>query len=536
MTTPVLEISDLSIALPPGADRPLAVDCASLAVAPGELVCLVGESGSGKSVIAQSVMGLLPEALPVVGGEIRLQGEDVARASRERLRELRATRMAMIFQEPMTALNPVMRCGDQIEEVLAQHTRLDARGRRARVLEAIREVQLTDTSRIADAFPHQLSGGQRQRVMIAMGLVLGPSLLIADEPTTALDATTQAQILRLIRELQGRHGTGVLFITHDFGVVAEIADRVAVLSRGQLVEQGTKADVLRRPQHPYTKRLIAAVPGLVPRAREMDLGAPVVLETRRLSKVYVASGLLRRQPAVKAIEDVSLQIRRGQTLGLVGESGSGKSTVARCIVRLVDPTGGEIVLDGEDIARKPPRALGPMRRRVQIVFQDPYRSLNPRRRVGESVIEGPRNYGVPHGEALERARRLFEWVELDPASLHRYPHELSGGQRQRVCIARALAMEPELLVADEAVSALDVSVQAQVLRLLAGIRERLDLAMLFITHDLRVAAQVCDTVAVMAKGRVVELGPATRVFTRPEHGYTRALLAAAPGRGWRFAA
>jgi peptide/nickel transport system ATP-binding protein len=372
--------------------------------------------------------------------------------------------------------------------------------------------------------------------MIAMALVLGPSLLIADEPTTALDATTQAQILRLIRELQGRHGTGVLFITHDFGVVAEIADRVAVLSRGQLVEQGTKADVLRRPQHPYTKRLIAAVPGLVPRAREMDLGAPVVLETRRLSKVYVASGLLRRQPAVKAIEDVSLQIRRGQTLGLVGESGSGKSTVARCIVRLVDPTGGEIVLDGEDIARKPPRALGPMRRRVQIVFQDPYRSLNPRRRVGESVIEGPRNYGVPHGEALERARRLFEWVELDPASLHRYPHELSGGQRQRVCIARALAMEPELLVADEAVSALDVSVQAQVLRLLAGIRERLDLAMLFITHDLRVAAQVCDTVAVMAKGRVVELGPATRVFTRPEHGYTRALLAAAPGRGWRFAA
>jgi peptide/nickel transport system ATP-binding protein len=536
MTTPVLEITNLSIALPPGGDRPLAVDGVNLAVAPGELVCLVGESGSGKSVIAQAAMGLLPKGLQVLRGAILVQGEDIARATQERLRQLRATRMAMIFQEPMTALNPVIRCGDQIEEVLAQHTPLDARRRRARVLEIIREVHLSDPERIADAYPHQLSGGQRQRVMIAMALVLGPSLLIADEPTTALDVTTQAQILRLIRELQSLHGTGALFITHDFGVVAEIADRVAVLCRGQLVEQGAKAGVLERPQHPYTQRLIAAVPSLVPAERSFDASARVVLETRGLAKVYPGTGFVRRQPAVKAIEDVSVAVRRGQTLGLVGESGSGKSTVARCIVRLVDPTRGEIVLDGEDIARKPHGALGTMRRRVQIVFQDPYRSLNPRRRVGESVIEGPRNFGVPRAEALERARRLFALVKLDPASLDRYPHEFSGGQRQRVCIARALAMEPELLVADEAVSALDVSVQAQVLRLLAEIRDRLDLAMLFITHDLRVAAQVCDTVAVMSKGRVVEYGPAARVFTAPEHEYTQALLAAAPGRAWRFGA
>jgi peptide/nickel transport system ATP-binding protein len=535
LTSPVLDIRQLVIALPEGGDRPLAVDRVDLSVAPGELVCLVGESGSGKSVIAQSVMGLLPKALGVVGGEIRVQGEDVAHAPKDRLRDLRATRMAMIFQEPMTALNPVMRCGAQIEEVLEQHARLDARGRRERALAIIREVQLPDAERIADAYPHQLSGGQRQRIMIAMALVLRPSLLIADEPTTALDVTTQAQILKLVRELQAKHGTGVLFITHDFGVVAEIADRVAVLRRGQLVEMGPKQDVLCRPQHPYTQMLIAAVPSITPHGRAVDANDRVILETRGLAKIYTGSGFFRRRAAVKAIENVALEVRRGQTLGIVGESGSGKSTVARCIVRLIDPTRGEIVLDGEDIARKPHRALVTMRRRVQIVFQDPYRSLNPRQRVGDSVIEGPRNYGLSRAEAVERARKLFMLVKLDPAALDRYPHEFSGGQRQRVCIARALAMEPELLIADEAVSALDVSVQAQVLELLAEIREELDLAMLFITHDLRVAAQVCDTVAVMSRGRVVEYGEAARVFTRPEHEYTRALLAAAPGRDWKFA-
>jgi peptide/nickel transport system ATP-binding protein len=533
---PVLEVGDLTIALPAGADRAEAVSGVSFTVGRGEIVCLVGESGSGKSVIAQGVMGLLPKALPVTGGRIALEGEDVTRAGPGRLRELRATRMSMIFQEPMTALNPVMRCGEQIDEVLREHTALDGAARSRKILDIVREVHLPEPERIVASYPHQLSGGQRQRIMIAMALVLEPALLIADEPTTALDVTTQAQILRLIAELQARHGTGVLFITHDFGVVAEIAHRVAVLRQGELVELGTRDDVLRRPQHEYTRMLIASVPGMTPHDRPVDPAAPVILATRGLAKTYAAGGWFRKRAAVPAAADVSLEVRRGQTLGVVGESGSGKSTVARCVVRLVDPSAGEILIDGADIARLPARRLREFRRRVQIVFQDPYRSLNPRRRVGEAVIEGPLNFGVPRGEAIARARRLFELVRLDPNSLDRYPHEFSGGQRQRVSIARALAMEPELLVADEPVSALDVSVQAQVLALLAEIRERLKLAMLFITHDLRVAAQVCDTVAVMSKGRVVEYGPAREVFGNPKHEYTRSLFAAAPGRSWTFGA
>ena len=532
----VLEVAGLTIALPPGADRAEAVSGVSFSIARGEILCLVGESGSGKSVIAQSVMGLLPKTLPRSDGAIRLEGEDLARASGGRLRELRATRMSMIFQEPMTALNPVMRCGEQIDEVVRSHTGLAPAARRAKILDIVREVHLPDPERIVASYPHQLSGGQRQRIMIAMALVLEPALLIADEPTTALDVTTQAQILRLVAELQARHGTGVLFITHDFGVVAEIAHRVAVLRRGELVELGTRDDVLRRPQHDYTRMLIASVPGLTPHERPVDPAAPVILATRGLAKTYVAGGWFRKRAAVAAAADVSLEVRRGQTLGIVGESGSGKSTVARCIVRLVDPSAGSILLDGVDIAALRARRLREFRRRVQIVFQDPYRSLNPRRRVGEAVIEGPLNYGVPRAEALARARRLFELVRLDPGSLDRYPHEFSGGQRQRVSIARALAMEPELLVADEPVSALDVSVQSQVLALLAEIRERLQLAMLFITHDLRVAAQVCDTVAVMSQGRVVEYGTAREVFERPRHEYTRSLFAAAPGRNWGFGA
>ncbi len=536
MTSPVLDVQDLTIALPSGADRPEAVSRVSFAVGRGEILCLVGESGSGKSVIAQSVMGLLPKQLPVTGGAIRLDGEDLTRVPPNRLRRLRATRMSMIFQEPMTALNPVMRCGEQIDEVLLEHIKLSPAERRTRILSIMREVHLPDPERIAASYPHQLSGGQRQRIMIAMALVLEPALLIADEPTTALDVTTQAQILKLVAELQARHGTGVLFITHDFGVVAEIAHRVAVLRRGELVEVGTRDEVLRRPQHDYTRMLIASVPGMAPHERPVDPAAPVILATRGLAKTYAAGGWFRKRAAVAAAADVSLEVRRGQTLGIVGESGSGKSTVARCIVRLVDPSAGEILIDGEDIASRPHRRLREFRRRVQIVFQDPYRSLNPRRRVGDAVIEGPLNFGVPRTEALARARRLFELVRLDPRSLDRYPHEFSGGQRQRVSIARALAMEPELLVADEPVSALDVSVQAQVLALLAEIRERLRLAMLFITHDLRVAAQVCDTVAVMSQGRVVEYGLAREVFAHPRHEYTRQLLAAAPGRNWAFRA
>ena len=531
---PILEVRGLSVALPRDGDRVHAVEKVSFTVGRGEIVCLVGESGSGKSVIAFTVMGLLPKALKPVAGEILLQGENLLSASATRLRELRCTRMSMIFQEPMTALNPVMTCGDQIDEVLRTHTALSPEARKAKIIDVLTQVRLPEPERIYDSYPHQLSGGQRQRIMIAMALVLDPVLLIADEPTTALDVTTQAQILELIKELQKSHGTGVLFITHDFGVVAEIAHRVAVLRWGELVEIGPTADILSRPKHDYTKMLIASVPSIHPRARARLPGAAVVLKTEKLEKVYSGGGFFQKARSVHAAAEVSIEVRKGQTLGIVGESGSGKSTVARCIARLIDPTGGSIKIHGVEVGTLSVGALRPHRRRIQIVFQDPYRSLNPRRTVGDSIVEGPMNYGVGRDEALGRARRLMELVRLDPAALDRFPHQFSGGQRQRICIARALAMEPELLIADEAVSALDVSVQKQVLELLDEIRQRLDLAVLFITHDLRVAAQICDDVAVMSRGRVVEYGPAAEVFGNPKHDYTKSLFAAAPGRHWDF--
>jgi peptide/nickel transport system ATP-binding protein len=530
-----LEVRNLTIALPAGAERAQAAAGVSFQVERGEILCLVGESGSGKSVIAQSIMGLLPNTLRVSAGEILLEGEQLVGCRAERLRELRATRMSMVFQEPMTALNPVMTCGEQIDEVLRFHSGFSPPERKQKALDILKEVSLEEPERILGSYPHQLSGGQRQRIMIAMALVLEPALLIADEPTTALDVTTQAQILKLILELQKKHGMAVLFITHDFGVVAEIAHRVAVLRLGELVELGAKAEVLKRPRHDYTKMLIASVPTLKPKTRTLSSSDFFVLQTKNLEKTYADRRWFGAARVVHAAQAVNLEVRKGETLGIVGESGSGKSTVARCIVRLIDPSGGEILLAGEDIAAASRSRLRPLRRKVQIVFQDPYRSLNPRRTAGEAIIEGPLNYGIPRDVALQRARRLMALVRMDEAALERYPHQFSGGQRQRICIARALAVEPELLVADEAVSALDVSVQAQVLELLEEIRTRLHLAMLFITHDLRVAAQVCDRVAVMSRGRIVEYGPAEQVFLRPQHEYTRALFDAAPGRDYAFA-
>ena len=528
---PVLRIDNLSVSLPTGSDRRRAVDDVSLRVDPGEIVCVVGESGSGKSVTAQAVMGLLPRELKTDSGAISLQGEDLLGASPARLRELRGTRMSMIFQEPMTSLNPVMRVGEQIDEVLQIHTGLSGRDRRKRVLEIMSAVHLPDPERILNAYPHQISGGQRQRIMIASALVLDPALLIADEPTTALDVTTQAQILRLIREMQQRRGTGVLFITHDFGVVAEIAHRVVVMQAGKVVETGARDDILQRPQQPYTRMLIAAVPGLVAPERAANTGR-IVLATERLSKVY-RLGLTSGQ-AVRAAENVDIVVRRGETVGIVGESGSGKSTVARCIVRLIPPTSGAIRIDDVDVAQLPESRLRAHRRHVQIVFQDPYRSLNPRRTVGASIMEGPMNFGLGRQKALDRARELVRLVGLPEDALSRYPHQFSGGQRQRIAIARALAMEPQLLIADEAVSALDVSVQAQVLKVLDDVRRRFDLAMLFITHDLRVASQICDRIAVMLRGVVVEQGPTAEIFSNPRHEYTRALLDAVPGRDAQF--
>ncbi len=529
-----LHVQNLSIKLPQGGDRALAVSDVSFHVKEHEILCLVGESGSGKSVIAQAVMGLLPNTLRLASGKISLEGEELTGSTDARRRELRGARMSMVFQEPMTALNPVMSCGEQLHELLRFHTNLSSDKRKARIVDILREVALPDPERMLASYPHQLSGGQRQRIMIAMALALEPALLIADEPTTALDVTTQAQILKLIIDIQKRHGMAVLFITHDFGVVAEIAHRVAVLRVGELAEIGTRDEVLRRPKHDYTRMLIQAVPTLEPHGRPIDKRRPLVLETRRLSKTYSDKRWFGPRRVVHAAHEVNLEVRKGQTLGIVGESGSGKSTVARCIVRLVDPSGGEIRLGGVDIATMRASELRPLRRRVQIVFQDPYRSLNPRRSVGEAIMEGPINYGLGRAQALERARKLMDLVRMDASALDRYPHQFSGGQRQRICIARALAVEPELLIADEAVSALDVSVQAQVLALLEEIRERLELAMVFITHDLRVAAQVCDDVAVMKQGRVVEYGPALEVLVQPRDEYTQALLAAAPGRDFAF--
>jgi peptide/nickel transport system ATP-binding protein len=535
MSAPVLEISDLTVAIHGGGDRAHAAQGIDLSVGANEIVCVVGESGSGKSVTAQAVMGLLPKGLlSVKSGKIRLQGEELTQKSDAELRAIRGRQMAMVFQEPMTALNPVERVGKQIAEILEIHTTLDAKGRRERVLEVMRAVHLPDVEHMIDAYPHQLSGGQRQRIMIAAALVLDPALLIADEPTTALDVTTQAQILSLIREMQARKKTGVLFITHDFGVVSEIADRVVVMQFGRVVEQGPREEVLRRPRETYTRMLMAAVPSMIPPQRTPATGA-VTLEAKNLHKTYGKRSFWQpRARVVNAVNDVTLQVRRGETLGIVGESGSGKSTVARCIARLVDPTSGKIAIEGRDIASLSESEMRPLRRGVQMVFQDPYRSLNPRRTVGEAIIEGPMNFGVSRDAALKRARQLMATVQLSPEALDRYPHQFSGGQRQRICIARALAMEPYLLIGDEPVSALDVSVQAQVLKLLDEVRRQFDLAVLFITHDLRVAAQVCDRLAVMQKGVIVEQGATADVFADPKHPYTRALFEAAPGRHQEF--
>ena len=536
MASPVLDINNLVVNLGKTAKGDRILDGVSLKVAERETLCLVGESGSGKSVTSLTVMGLLQKgALTPTGGSVKLVGEELLTASDRRLRQLRATRMAMIFQEPMTALNPVVPVGRQIDEVLRAHTSVDGRARKKRILDMMEQVRLPQVERIFASYPHRLSGGQRQRIMIAMALVLEQKLLIADEPTTALDVTTQKQILTLIRDLQRDHGTAVLFITHDMGVVAEIADRVVVMRSGKLVETGALDTILRTPTMEYTRNLLASVPSLLPRAPRAASSEPIVLKANALGKVYRERSLFGKAREVAAADNVTLTLRKGRTLGIVGESGSGKSTVARCIVRLIDPTSGSVRLAGREISELSRRLLQPHRRRIQIVFQDPYRSLNPRITVGESIAEGPINYGTPRKDALARARELLELVDLPPDAISRYPHQFSGGQRQRIAIARALALDPDVLVADEAVSALDVSVQAQVLELLDEIQKRLGIALLFITHDLRVAAQICDDVAVMQHGRIVEQGPAAEVLTHPQQAYTRALLDAAPGRGWDFA-
>ncbi|MDO9404604.1 MAG: ABC transporter ATP-binding protein [Polaromonas sp.] len=539
--SPVLIIDKLHVALPPGSDRAYAVEDISLRIHAGQTLCVVGESGSGKSVMATAVMGLLARELQPGPGSILLQGESLLDAPAQRLRALRGQAMGMVFQEPMTALNPVMTCGDQIDELLRQHTDWSAKKRHEAVLNIVRRVKLPEPERMMRSYPHQLSGGQRQRIVIAMAVILQPALLICDEPTTALDVTTQREILKLIEELQadlsGGHRCAVLFITHDMGVVADIADEVLVMNQGRAVEYGTRDAVLRNPQADYTKMLLAAVPGMTPPpARQPAQGAPL-LRAQDVSKTYIARDWLGRSRLTHALQQASVAVSAGETVGIVGESGSGKSTLARCLIRLIDPTAGQVLWrqkGGADLAMVNVAQLGegrlrPLRSQVQVVFQDPNRSLNPRRKVGDSLMEGAINFGATRAEALALAAALMEKVRLPVESLHRYPSQFSGGQRQRIAIARALACRPRVLVADEAVSALDVSVQAQILNLLRDIQAELGLGLLFITHDLRVAAQLCDRVIVMHEGRIVEEGPTAALYANPRHDYTRRLLAAAPG-------
>jgi len=520
MTKKLLGIDDLSIGLPVYADRPRAVSKVSFSLNEGEILCVVGESGSGKSMIANAIMGLLPRELPVLGGKIDLQGIDLLTQTPAQLRSLRGSRMGMVFQEPMAALNPLMRIGDQIAEVFYVH---GLPGKPQQIIDLLRAVNLPDPEALIHVYPHMLSGGQRQRVVIAMAIALEPALLIADEPTTALDVTTQAQILNLIREIQRRRNSGVLFITHDFGVVREIAERVIVMKDGELVEHGTVSDVLERPSHDYTKKLLAAVP-------KPNTGTPRPRSERTILKAsHLRKTFWRGSTEVSALNDINLDLRKGETIGLVGESGSGKSTFARTIVNLIAPDSGEIRFEGTDLHSLSRKQWKPFRKRIQFLFQDPFESLDPRRSVGDIIAAGPMAHGASAAEARAVAKEKLRLVSLDPSALDRWPHEFSGGQRQRIGIARALAMNAELLIADEPVSALDVSVQAQILDLLEGLRDKLGLSMLFITHDMRVAAQICDRIAVMKLGQIVEEAPAREILSNPQHPYTKTLIASVPG-------
>ncbi len=539
MSDTVLSIENLTVGLPSWSDRKNAVSNVSLDIKRNEILCVVGESGSGKSVMSKAILRLLPAPhVRVTGGRILFEGKDLLEFNDAEMRAVRGGRISMIFQEPMVALNALMRVGRQVDEVLEVHTSLKASERRARVLELLRDVHLPEPERIINSYPHELSGGQRQRVMIAMALAVEPALIIADEPTTALDVTTQAQILHLIKELQRTRGTAVLFITHDFGVVAEIADRVAVMRHGELVEIGRASDVLNNPQADYTKALVAAVPSMTPRERDAGESTRPLLVVRDLEKTYGRDRgwLSRGGRTVKAVQKVSLEVGRGRSLALVGESGSGKSTLARCIIGLEEPDGGEILLDGERISGLSRNEMRPLRRNLQMVFQDPFASLNPRHRVGNIIALGPIIQGVSQEQALVEARELLQLVGLKPEAAERYPHEFSGGQRQRIGIARALAVKPKLIIADEPVSALDVSVQKQVLELLDELRRTLNLSMLFITHDLRVAATVCEEIAVMQNGQLVERGATADIFARPQAAYTKSLLDAVPGLAWQKSA
>ena len=523
--TPLLDVKDLHVAF--GAVE--AVRGVSFTIDKGETLALVGESGSGKSVTALSILQLLPyPAARHPKGSITLLGQEMIGAPEKVLRSVRGNRVSMVFQEPMTSLNPLHTIERQVNEVLLLHKRMSRQAARARTIELLHMVGLADAERRLDAYPHQLSGGQRQRVMIAMALANEPDLLIADEPTTAVDVTIQAQILKLLKDLQDRLGLTILLITHDLGIVRKMADRVCVMSQGVIVEQGPTEQVFTAPQHPYTQKLLAAEPSGKPVAAAPDAKAIMQAEDLRVW-FPIKAGLFRRTVSyVKAVDDISLTVRAGHTVGVVGESGSGKTTLGFALLRL-QRSEGAITFDGRDLQAAAPRELRPLRREMQIVFQDPYSSLSPRMSVAEIIAEGLDVHGLAPARAERRAliAAALEEVGLDPGTMDRYPHEFSGGQRQRIAIARAMILKPRFVVLDEPTSALDMSVQAQIVDLLRDLQQKHGLAYLFISHDLRVVRALADELIVMKDGKIAEAGSAAEIFDNPKTAYTRALMRAA---------
>ena len=566
---PLLSIKGLSIQFSNDGELSTAVKNISFDICPGEIVAIVGESGSGKSVTALSVLRLLP-AQTACSGEILFyqkgkQPVELLKLPVTGINAVRGKDIAMIFQEPMTSLNPVFTCGHQVMEAIRLHQKVSKETARQKTIELFDRVKLPEPASIINRYPHQLSGGQKQRVMIAMAMSCNPSLLIADEPTTALDVTVQKTILELIKELQEQNGMGVIFITHDLGLVAYIADKIVVMYKGEIAEQGNAKDIFRSPQHPYTKALLACRPAGQPKGKRL----PVVsdfLETTRLPNyqtvvpdvadcelptvncqldktVLSVKNLTVSFPVKKnlfgkttrffnAVDNVSFNVKKGETLGLVGESGCGKTTLGRTILQLIAPTSGEILLDGKDISQLKPSALRSLRKDLQIVFQDPYGSLNPRITIGNAILEPLKVHGLLNStkERKEKVMDMLEKVNLQPDHFNRYPHQFSGGQRQRICIARALALDPSFLIFDESVSALDVSVQAQVLNLLNDLKNEFGFTAIFISHDLSVVHYTCNRIMVMYKGKIVEEGEAGQVFHHPENEYTQKLIGAIPGR------
>ncbi|MEC9463271.1 MAG: ABC transporter ATP-binding protein [Pseudomonadota bacterium] len=559
MTTgeaPVLSVRGLTTSFRIGTEWRSVVRDMNLDVAAGETVAIVGESGSGKSVTSLSIMRLLPQITSRIEGSVKLEGRELLTLDPEQMRQVRGNQISMIFQEPMTSLNPIFPIGKQIAEAITCHRDISNAEAKTEVLRLLDRVRIPNAKNRFDEYPHQFSGGMRQRVMIAMALASRPKLLIADEPTTALDVTIQGQILDLIKTLQDEEGMAVLFITHDMGVVAEVSDRTVVMFRGEAVETGTTDDIFNRGKHPYTRALLSAVPKLgsmggrerpmrfpvidirtgdtlVP---EAEAGAPdktsqPLLDVKNLTTRFdIRSGLFgRKSGAVHAVENVSFTLKPGETLSLVGESGCGKSTTGRSITRLVQPTSGQITVDGYNVGSLDEAALRRMRRSIQMVFQDPFASLDPRMSVGQAVMEPFVEHKLgTKAEARDKAADLLERVGLSADMMPRYPHEFSGGQRQRIAIARSLMLDPKIIVADEAVSALDVSIKAQVCNLLLDLQQSFNLAYLFISHDMAVVERVSHRVAVMYLGEIVEIGPRQAVFDNPQHPYTRKLMAAVP--------